>query len=153
MKKSKIFSIFAVFFMFLSVSVSAPNKAFKVKKKATNPAPKQEQKIIEEVVVDADIRFGKILRIQDNIAFVQIISKIPTAELPPKFLVCDINLNPVAELESIHIGYKDCFLFKIIRGNAQKGDNVIVRYFGIKSEIINKHKNPTLKTDKIRWKN
>ena len=75
------------------------------------------------------MRFGKVVRVQDNIATVQIISKIPASEIPPKFLACNYKLEPVAELESLNTGYKDCFIFKIINGKAIVGDNVIVRYY------------------------
>ena len=39
--------------------------------------------------------------------------------------------RPVAELESMHTGYKDCFLFSLIRGQANLGDDVIVRYYKV----------------------
>ncbi len=84
------------------------------------------------IEVQSDMRFGRIVRVQGNVATVQIISKIRPSQIEPKFLACDIKLNPVAELESMHTGFNDCFLFKIVRGVAEKGDNVIVRYYAIK---------------------
>ena len=95
-------------------------------------APKKLEEAIAPagaVDIQADMSFGRIVRIQKNVATVQIISKIQTSKIEPKFLACDIKLHPVAELESMHIGFKDCFLFKILRGNAKVGDTVIVRYY------------------------
>ncbi len=83
----------------------------------------------ESIKVHSDMRFGKVVRVQGNVATVQIISKIHPSQIEPKILVCDVKLNPVAELESMRAGFGDCFLFKIVRGKAEKGDNVIVRYY------------------------
>ncbi len=98
---------------------------------ATIDAKKAQEKTTPTKTVDvqADMSFGRIVRIQKNVATVQIISKIQTSKIEPKFLVCDVKLNPVAELESMHIGFRDCFLFKISHGNAKVGDTVIVRYY------------------------
>ncbi len=162
MNTLKIFSILAVFFVFVISCLASASDRNNFRKKATTSKQdtERESQQVEEtpiettkIVVDTDMRFGKIVRIQDNVAFVQIISKIPKAELPPKFLACDYRLEPVAELESMHIGFRNCFLFKIIRGNAQKGDNVIVRYFGERIEILPKQESSSQKVAPIHKKN
>lgn len=90
------------------------------------PKPPETEEV---VVIDFELRFGKIAKIQNNTAFVHIISRIPEAEIPPTFYACDARLNPVAELESLKTGYRDCFLFKVSRGEARQGDTVMVRYY------------------------
>lgn len=96
--------------------------------------PKKEVKYAEIIKTSRDMRFGKILRVDGKTAFVQIISKIAPAEVEPKIFACNIRLEPVAELESLNMGYKDCFAFRIANGEARIGDIVIVRYY--KKELI-----------------
>ncbi len=153
MKNIKTLFVLTIFFVIANYAVCAPTSASskhkliksKNDKKFTELRLKNETQqelkssqeqanTQEEIYTYMDMRFGKIVRIQDNIAVVQIISKIPPSEIPPKFLACDYRLNPVAELESINTGYKDCFMFKIIEGNAMIGDNVIVRYYKTKTQ-------------------
>ncbi len=90
-----------------------------------------DQKVeIEKLnVLDFDVRFGKVVKIQDNIAFVQISSKLLERSSVPIFFACDIRMRPVARLETMNVGYRDCFLFKILEGTPQQHDTVVARYY------------------------
>ncbi len=123
-----IFVIVAIF-VFVSAGIASDTEKNVARSSATSDIQDTPSETVE---VHSDMRFGRIVRVQGNIATVQIISKIRPSQIEPKFLACDIKLNPVAELESMHTGFNDCFLFKIVRGVAEKGDNVIVRYYAIK---------------------
>ena len=144
--KNSVFRVFApVFLCVFALSAplfSAVSDRHKLRKSDAKPdlreqppSKRQESAKYSEIIsVDYDMRFGKILRINNKTAFVQIISKIAPAEIEPKFLVCNIMLEPVAELSPLHIGYKDCFAFTVIKGDPLPGDTVIVRYY--KKELV-----------------
>ncbi len=82
-----------------------------------------------EIKIDYEMTFGRIVRVENGAAIVNIVSKIAPAEIQPTFFACDVKSNPVAELESMSQGYKNCFLFRIVRGEAREGDTVVVRYY------------------------
>ncbi|MBE6412975.1 MAG: hypothetical protein E7035_00290 [Verrucomicrobiaceae bacterium] len=150
MKSKKILFVLAVFFCIQTLLFGVASDKHSLRKnksdKKFTEKLEQEQQLQDQqqrtpiktkreiIYAETDMRFGKVVRVQDNIATVQIISKIPASEIPPKFLACNYKLEPVAELESLNTGYKDCFIFKIINGKAIVGDNVIVRYYKKKIE-------------------
>ena len=108
-------------------------KKEKIEKAKIEEVKKQlEQTEIEKVnTLDFDIRFGKVVKVQDDVAFVQISSKLLERETTPIFFACDIRMRPVARLETMNTGFKDCFLFKITEGSPQQNDIVIARYYKI----------------------
>ena len=150
MKSKKILFVLAVFFCIQTLLFGVASDKHSLRKnksdKKFTEKLEQEQQLQDQqqrtpiktkreiIYAETDMRFGKVVRVQDNIATVQIISKIPASEISPKFLACNYKLEPVAELESLNTGYKDCFIFKIINGKAIVGDNVIVRYYKKKIE-------------------
>ena len=150
MKSKKILFVLAVFFCIQTLLFGVASDKHSLRKnksdKKFTEKLEQEQQLQDQqqrtpiktkreiIYAETDMRFGKVVRVQDNIATVQIISKIPASEIPPKFLACNYKLEPVAELESLNTGYKDCFIFKIINGKAIVRDNVIVRYYKKKIE-------------------
>ena len=150
MKSKKILFVLAVFFCVQTLLFGVASDKHSLRKnksdKKFTEKLEQEQQLQEQqqrtpiktkreiIYAETDMRFGRVVRVQDNIATVQIISKIPASEIPPKILACNYKLEPVAELESLNTGYKDCFIFKITNGKAIIGDNVIVRYYRKKIE-------------------
>ena len=145
--KTRILNVFISVFFALAIAAPQAGAAaadrHRLRKPSAKPSlrelppsrqPKKEVKYDEIITADYDMRFGKILRVEGKTAFVQIISKIAPAEVEPKIFACNIRLEPVAELESLNMGYKDCFAFGIANGEARAGDIVIVRYY--KKELI-----------------
>ena len=138
--KTTLKKIASVFFLAMIVPfcVFAQKKYNIVKKEKIEKAKieetkkQQEQIEIEKVnTLDFDIRFGKVVKIQDDVAFVQISSKLLERESTPIFFACDIRMRPVARLETMNTGFRDCFLFKITEGSPQQNDIVVARYYKI----------------------
>ena len=120
----------AIFALFCASVCAAPNTHIKHNfKEKTAAKEAQETEYEDKIVPDFEMLFGKVVRIQNDIATVKIISRIPEAQIEPVFFACDVRSTPVAELQSLHTGYKNCFLFKIARGTAAVEDDVIVRYY------------------------
>lgn len=120
----------AFFALFCADVCAAPNAHIKHNfKEKTAVKEARETECEDKIVPDFEMLFGKIVRIQDGTATVKIISRIPEAQIEPVFFACDVRSMPVAQLQSLHTGYKNCFLFKIERGTASVEDDVIVRYY------------------------
>ena len=130
-------------------ALALPLQAQPVRRDFSEKSPEREKIYKDEIAHDFDLRFGSIVRIEDNIATVRIISRIYSSDIQPSFFACDVLGRPVAELESMHTGYKDCFLFSLIRGQANLGDDVIVRYYKVvKVEDLEAEKKAEKKAEK-----
>ena len=140
MKKPKLYAFLAVVSAFFALTAAGAEREptqpqqppTPTQTRAGVPAEAASEADAEpeyKIKIDYEMTFGRIVRVENGAAIVNIVSKIAPAEIPPTFFACDVKSNPVAELESMSQGYKNCFLFKIVRGEAKRGDTVVVRYY------------------------
>ncbi len=133
MGKPKLYAFLAVVSAFFALAAAGAQRELQPQSAETAAqaqTPPEDAAAPEyEIKIDYEMTFGRIVRVENGAAIVNIVSKIAPAEIPPAFFACDVKSNPVAELESMSQGYKNCFLFKVVRGEARRGDTVVVRYY------------------------